>query len=163
VSGSVSRLGTLLPLLRHAVLIIIVVAGTIAVLERLGFNIGPLLSRARYLRGRHRLWRAELGARRDLGRLFPAGGCVSSRRVHPERQLQGTVEGFSVRSVKLRHHRGPDYTVPFGLLGAIQNQSRDWVIDKIAVGITYDSDLEKARKLISRSGWTCKRTLNLRR
>jgi small-conductance mechanosensitive channel len=26
--------------------------------------------------------------------------------------------------------------------------SRDWVIDKIAIGVTYDSDLEKARKLI---------------
>ena len=44
VPGSVSRLATLLPLLRHAVLILIVVAGTIAALERLGFNIGPLLA-----------------------------------------------------------------------------------------------------------------------
>ena len=34
----------MLPLLRHAVLILIVVAGTIAALERLGFNIGPLLA-----------------------------------------------------------------------------------------------------------------------
>jgi len=42
--------------------------------------------------------------------------------------------------------------VPFSLLGAIQNQSRDWVIDKLAVGITYDSDLEKARKLIKQIG-----------
>jgi small-conductance mechanosensitive channel len=43
---------------------------------------------------------------------------------------KGTVESFSIRSVRLRHHRGPVYTVPFGLLGAIENQSRDWVIDK---------------------------------
>jgi len=42
--------------------------------------------------------------------------------------------------------------VPLSLLGAIQNQSRDWVIDKLAVGITYDSDLEKARKLIKQIG-----------
>jgi hypothetical protein len=34
--------------------------------------------------------------------------------------------------------------VPFSLLGAIQNQSRDWVIDKLMVGTTYDSDLEPA-------------------
>jgi small-conductance mechanosensitive channel len=34
----------LLPLLRHAVLIVIFVVGIIAVLERLGFNIGPLLA-----------------------------------------------------------------------------------------------------------------------
>ena len=30
--------------------------------------------------------------------------------------------------------------------------SRDWVIDKIAIGVTYDSDLEKARKLIKQIG-----------
>jgi len=65
---------------------------------------------------------------------------------------KGTVEGFSIRSVKLRHHRGPVYTVPFSLLGAVQNQSRDWVIDKISIGITYDSDLALAKKLIKQIG-----------
>src|SRR6516165_6751700 len=54
-------------------------------------------------------------------------------------RYKGTVEGFSIRSVRLRHHRGPVFTVPFNLLGAVENMSRDWVIDKIAIGITYDS------------------------
>lgn len=30
--------------------------------------------------------------------------------------------------------------------------SRDWVIDKLSIGITYDSDLEKARKPIKKIG-----------
>jgi small-conductance mechanosensitive channel len=30
--------------------------------------------------------------------------------------------------------------------------SRDWVIDKMQVGITYDSDLDKAKKLIKQIG-----------
>ena len=55
---------------------------------------------------------------------------------------RGTVEGFSLRSIKLRHHRGPVFTVPFGMLGAVENLSRDWVIDKITVGVTYDTDLD---------------------
>jgi small-conductance mechanosensitive channel len=42
--------------------------------------------------------------------------------------------------------------VPFGELGAVQNMSRDWVIDKMSIGITYDSDIEKARKLIKQIG-----------
>jgi len=42
--------------------------------------------------------------------------------------------------------------VPFSLLGAVQNQSRDWVIDKIAIGVTYDSDLTLAKKLIKQVG-----------
>jgi small-conductance mechanosensitive channel len=65
---------------------------------------------------------------------------------------KGMVESFSLRSVKLRHHRGPVYTVPFGQLGAVQNMSRDWVIDKFEINVTYDTDLEKARKLIKRIG-----------
>jgi moderate conductance mechanosensitive channel len=65
---------------------------------------------------------------------------------------RGTVESFSLRSVKLRHHRGPVYTVPFGQLGAVQNMSRDWVIDKMTIGVTYDSDVDKAKKLIKDIG-----------
>ena len=30
---------------------------------------------------------------------------------------KGTVESFGFRSVKLRHHRGPLLSVPFGVLG----------------------------------------------
>jgi hypothetical protein len=85
VPGSASRFRTLLPLLRHAVLIVIVVVGIVAVLERLGFNIGPLLAGLRCHRDRYRLWRAQLGARRHLRRFLPDEGRVSGRRVHPER------------------------------------------------------------------------------
>ncbi|TCQ09623.1 mechanosensitive ion channel-like protein [Rhizobium sp. PP-F2F-G36] len=52
----------------------------------------------------------------------------------------------------MRHHRGPVYTVPFGELGAIQNMSRDWVIDKFRITVGYDTDLEKARKITKRIG-----------
>jgi small-conductance mechanosensitive channel len=150
--GSVSRLATLLPLLRNAVLIIIVVAGTIAALERLGVNIGPLLAGLGIFGvaigfGAQTLVRDVIsGVFFLLEDAFRVGEYIQSGN------YKGTVESFSIRSVRLRHQRGPVYTVPFGLLGAIQNQSRDWVIDKIRVGVTYDSDLEKARKLIKQIG-----------
>jgi small-conductance mechanosensitive channel len=54
--------------------------------------------------------------------------------------------------VKLRHHNGPVYTIPFGDLGAVQNMSRDYAIDKFTLTITYDSDIDKARKLIKQIG-----------
>ena len=65
---------------------------------------------------------------------------------------KGTVESFSLRSIKLRHHRGYLYTVPFGELGAVQNMSRDWVIDKLSVGVTYDTDLDKVKQIIKQIG-----------
>ena len=65
---------------------------------------------------------------------------------------RGTVESFSLRSVKLRHQNGPLFTVPFGMLGAIQNMSRDWAIEKFNIGVTYDTDIDKARKIIKKVG-----------
>jgi hypothetical protein len=50
-------------------------------------------------------------------------------------------------SIKLRHYRGPVFTVPFSLLGAVENMSRDWVIEKIAIGVTYDSTSRSPKKL----------------
>jgi small-conductance mechanosensitive channel len=54
--------------------------------------------------------------------------------------------------VKLRHHRGYIFTVPFGELGAVQNMSRDWVIDKFRISVGYDTDIEMARKLTKKVG-----------
>jgi small-conductance mechanosensitive channel len=65
---------------------------------------------------------------------------------------RGVVESFSLRSVKLRHQNGPLFTVPFGVLGAVQNMSRDWAIEKLTIGVTYDTDIDKARKIIKKVG-----------
>jgi small-conductance mechanosensitive channel len=65
---------------------------------------------------------------------------------------KGTVEKLGFRSVKLRHHRGPVFTIPYGQLGAVENMSRDWVIDKMTINVTYDTDLDKAKKVIKQVG-----------
>jgi moderate conductance mechanosensitive channel len=67
---------------------------------------------------------------------------------------KGTVEHLGGRTVRLRHHRGPIFTIPYGQLGAVKNSSRDWVIDKMTIGVAYDTDLEKAKKLIKNIGVT---------
>jgi small-conductance mechanosensitive channel len=61
---------------------------------------------------------------------------------------KGTVESFSIRSVKLRHHRGAVYTIPFGSLGAIQNLSRDWVIEKLAFTLPFGTDMARVKKIV---------------
>jgi small-conductance mechanosensitive channel len=66
--------------------------------------------------------------------------------------IRGTVEKISVRSMQLRHHRGPLHTVPFGEIHQLTNYSRDWVIMKLPLRITYDTDVEKVRKHIKQLG-----------
>jgi len=147
-----ARLHTLLPIFRNVSLIVVVVVATMMALAELGIQIGPLVAGASVIGvaigfGAQTFVRDVIaGMFYLLDDAFRVGEYIQSNN------YKGTVEGFSIRSVRLRHHRGPVYTVPFSLLGAIQNQSRDWVIDKMTVGITYDSDLEKARKLIKQVG-----------
>jgi small-conductance mechanosensitive channel len=147
-----ARLRTLLPIFRNILFVVVIVVAVMMALAALGVEIGPLIAGAGVLGvaigfGAQSFVRDVIaGMFYLLDDAFRVGEYIQAGN------YKGTVEGFSIRSVRLRHHRGPVYTVPFSLLGAVQNQSRDWVIDKIGINITYDSDLEKARKLIKQIG-----------
>jgi len=147
-----ARLRTLLPIFRNILFVVVIAVAVLMALSAMGVQIAPLVAGAGVL-GIAVGFGAQTFARDVIAGMFyllddafRVGEYIQSGN------FKGTVEGFSIRSVRLRHHRGPVYTVPFSLLGAVQNQSRDWVIDKIAIGVTYDSDLEKARKLIKQIG-----------
>jgi moderate conductance mechanosensitive channel len=147
-----ARLRTLLPIFRNVLFVVVVVFAAIMALAALGVQIGPLIAGLGVLGvaigfGAQSLVRDVIaGMFYLLDDAFRVGEYIQSGN------YKGTVESFSFRSVRLRHQRGALYTVPFALLGAVQNQSRDWVIDKLTVGITYDSDIERARKLIKQIG-----------
>ncbi len=141
-----SRMKTLLPIFRNLLFIVLLVMVVMMALAALGVDIGPLVAGASVVGvaigfGAQTLVRDIIsGMFYLLDDAFRVGEYIQSG------SYKGTVESFSLRSVKLRHHRGPLYTVPFGVLGAIQNMSRDWVIDKLSVGVTYDTDLEQGEE-----------------
>ena len=66
--------------------------------------------------------------------------------------ITGQVEKISVRSFQLRHHEGALHTLPFGEIRQLTNYSRDWVIMKLPIRLTYDTDVENVRKLIKKLG-----------
>lgn len=147
-----ARLRTLLPILRNLLFITLAGITALMVLSSLGIEIGPLIAGAGVVGvaigfGAQTLVKDIIsGMFYLLDDAFRVGEYIQSGN------YKGTVESFSIRSVKLRHHRGPLYTVPFGVLGAIQNMSRDWVIDKLMIGVTYDTDLDKVKQLIKQIG-----------
>lgn len=147
-----SRLLTLLPLMRVTTAVVLLVMLILSSLWALGIEVTPLLAGAGVVGlavgfGAQTLVKDIVsGVFYLIDDAFRIGEYIQSG------SFKGQVESFSLRSVRLRHHRGPVFTVPFGTLGAIQNMSRDWVIDKLSVGITYDSDIEKARKLVKGIG-----------
>jgi len=146
------RLRTLVPILRNFVLVLLLAMAVLMVLAALGVEIGPLIAGAGVLGvaigfGAQTVVKDIIsGVFYLLDDAFRVGEYIQASK------YKGTVESFSIRSVKLRHHRGPLTTVPFGELGAVENMSRDWVIDKLTIGVTYDTNLDEAKKIIKEIG-----------
>jgi small-conductance mechanosensitive channel len=142
------RLRTLLPILRIVLLVLLSVMAVLMALSALGLEIAPLIAGAGVVGvaigfGSQTLVRDIIsGVFYLLDDAFRVGEYIVSG------SYRGTVEGFSLRSVKLRHHRGPLFTVPFGTLGAVQNLSRDWVIDKISINVPFDTDIDLVKKVV---------------
>jgi len=146
------RLKTLLPIFRNVLAVIVGVVASLIVLAQLGVEIGPLIAGAGIFGvaigfGSQTLVKDIIsGVFYMLDDAFRVGEYIQAK------SYKGTVEGFSLRSVRLRHHRGPVYTVPFGELGAVENMSRDWGVVKFRVNVSYEADLEKVRKLTKKIG-----------
>ena len=137
-----ARLRTLLPVLRNFAFFIVLVMASLSALAAMGLQIGPLLAGAGVVGiavgfGAQTLVRDILsGIFFLLDDAFRVGEQIESG------DIRGTVESFSLRSVKLRHLNGQLHTVPFGDLKAITNYSRDWVVESLHLVVTYETDLE---------------------
>lgn len=147
-----TRLRTLLPILRNFLMILFAAIAIMMALSSLGVEIGPLIAGAGVVGvaigfGAQTVVKDVIsGMFYLLDDAFRVGEYIQSG------SYKGNVESFSLRSIKLRHHRGAVFIVPFSELGAVQNLSRDWVIEKMTITVTYDADIEKARKIIKKIG-----------
>ncbi len=147
-----SRLTTVLPLLRVTAQVTIAVIFGLLALGALGINIAPLLAGAGVLGlaigfGAQKLVSDIVGGIFFLiddafrvGEYVDVGGTT------------GTVEKISIRSMQLRHHRGPVHTIPYGEIQKLTNYSRDWVIMKLKFTVPFDTDPNKVKKIFKKIG-----------
>lgn len=143
-----ARIRTLLPILRNIMFVVLLAMSVLMALSAAGLQIGPLLAGASVVGVAVGFGAQALVKDIISGIFFLFDDAFRVGEYIESGHIRGTVEAFSLRSVKLRHHRGPLHTVPFGELKTVTNYSRDWVIDKITVGVTYDTDLDKVKKII---------------
>lgn len=151
-AGSASRLATLLPLFRGTILAIVLVSISLIALLELGINVSPLFAGAGVVG-----LAVGFGAQtlvRDIfsGAFFLIDDAFRKGEYIDIGDVKGTVEKISVRSFQLRHHLGALNTIPFGEIKVLTNFSRDWVIMKLPLRVTYDTDVEHVRKLIKKLG-----------
>jgi moderate conductance mechanosensitive channel len=153
-----SRLQTILPTLRAAFGVLIAVVVTLIVLSHLGVDTAPLIAGAGVF-GLAISFGAQALVRDIISGLFylwddafRVGEYIDTGR------LKGTVEALGIRSVKLRHHNGPLHTIPYGQLGAVTNQSRDFATIKFNLRLEPGTDIEIVRKTAKQIGLAMQET-----
>jgi moderate conductance mechanosensitive channel len=150
VSGT--RLETLAPILRIAGGTVIVLTAVLMILTSLGVSITPFIAGASVFG-----LAISFGSQtlvRDIvsGLFYLADDAFRVGEYIDCGKAKGTVEGFTLRSIRLRHQNGQIHTIPFGQLGQITNFSRDWSTLKFNLRMTRDTDLEKLRKVTKKVG-----------
>lgn len=144
------RLKTLLPLFRNFLRVTLFVMIAMLILASLGIQIGPLLAGAGVVG-----LAIGLGAQQTIADIlagvfflfedaFRVGDYVEVGT------LKGTVEGISIRSLKLRHQRGAVHTVPFGQIKSLTNQTRDWALVRLEFRVPPDTDVALLKKLVKK-------------
>lgn len=151
-NSEATRLATIMPMLRIGMMVLICLVALLTVLSELGVNIAPILAGASVFG-----LAISFGSQtlvRDIvsGIFYLADDAFRVGEYIDCGKAKGTVESFTMRSVRLRHQNGPVHTIPFGQLGQITNFSRDWSIVKFALRFMGDTDLEKLRKIVKNIG-----------
>lgn len=147
-----SRLVTVLPLLRVTAQVAIAVIFALLALGALGLDITPLLAGAGILGLAIGFGAQKLVADIVGGIFFLIDDAFRVGEYVDVGGTTGTVEKISIRSMQLRHHRGPVHTIPYGEIAKLTNYSRDWVIMKLKFTVPFDTDPNKVKKIFKKIG-----------
>jgi small-conductance mechanosensitive channel len=147
-----SRISTMMPLLRATTAIVITVIAVMIALEDFGINITPLIAGASVFGIAISFGSQTLVKDIVSGIFYLTDDAFRVGEYIDCGKAKGTVEGFTLRSIKLRHQNGQVHTIPFGQLGQITNFSRDWTTVKFNFRFARDTDVEKLRKTAKKIG-----------
>lgn len=147
-----ARARTLLPLLRNAVMVVLVVLVTLIVLSELGVNIGPLLAGAGVIGlavgfGSQKLVQDVINGAFILfedsiavGDVVTAGG------------ISGVVERLTIRSLRLRDLDGNVHTIPFSTVETVTNMTKVFSMAVIEAGVAYRENVDEVIEVLKQLG-----------
>jgi small conductance mechanosensitive channel len=148
-----TRVKTILPLLRNAMKIILVVICTITTMANLGINVAPLLAGAGVVGLAIGFGSQQLVQDVITGLFIIIEDTISiGDWVVLDSGHAGTVESLTIRTLRLRDGKGFVHSVPFGQIKAVTNQSRQFAYAFFSFQFTYDTDVDAATSLIREAG-----------
>ena len=147
-----SRLSTVLPLIlgvsRAAIIVVFLLLG----LGNIGIDTTPLLAGAGIIGLAIGFGAQKLVTDVVSGIFFLIDDAFRTGEYVEVDGTMGTVEKISIRSMQLRHHRGPVHTLPYGEIPKITNYSRDWVIMKLRFTVPFGTDPNQVKKIFKKIG-----------
>ena len=147
-----SRLRTLLPMLRSALMVAIALIVGLTGLSQIGVNTAPLLAGA-----------SIFGVALGFGSQKLVQDFITGIFLLMENAMQvgdgvtvagvsGTVEYLSIRTVRLRGGDGSLFTVPFSSVTTVNNVNRGIGNASVRINIAYGADVERAVALLKSIG-----------
>jgi moderate conductance mechanosensitive channel len=144
-----TRIRTLLPLLRTALLCVIFVLTSLIVLSHIGIDIAPLLAGAGVVGvavgfGSQALVKDVItGLFILLEDQIAVGDIVDVGKDH-----KGTVEAISVRSIRLRDLAGTVHTVPFSEVTSVKNLTKDFSNVLARITVSYSENIDRTVEIL---------------
>lgn len=146
---TMQRAETVGALLRSATTFAVWAMAMLMVLGELGLNLGPLIAGAGIVGvalgfGAQNLVRDFLSGMFMIAEdQFGVGDIVDAG------EASGVVEAVSLRTTRLRDINGTVWHIPNGTITRIGNKSQQWSRAVIDIDVAYDTDLDRAKRIIS--------------
>jgi len=134
------RLRTLLPLMRTALFVVIVLVVGMIALSAIGVNIAPLIAGASVIGIAVGFGSQKLVQDLITGLFLLLENSMQVGDVVTVAGMTGTVEALSIRTIRLRATDGSVYLIPFSAVTTVTNQTRDYsyaVLD-ISIGLNEE-------------------------
>jgi small-conductance mechanosensitive channel len=147
-----ARAKTLLPLLRTALMVVLVTMFGLVTLSELGINIAPLLAGA-----------GVVGLAIGFGAQTLAKDIITGMFILMEDQLAvgdvvkvgshaGVVESLTLRTIRLRDLGGTVHVVPFSEVTTLENMTKDYSRYVFEVGVAYREDTDAVVAALNQIG-----------
>lgn len=140
-----ARERTLFQLFRNAATVVILVMSALLALSELGIDIGPLIAGAGVVGLAISFGAQTLVKDIITGAFIQIENAINEGDVVTVAGITGTVEGITVRSVRIRDLDGTSHIIPFSSVDMVSNFMRGFSYHVAIIGVAYDTEISVAK------------------
>ncbi|POF28469.1 mechanosensitive ion channel domain-containing protein [Roseibium marinum] len=144
-----ARERTLFQLFRNASTVVIIVMVALLALSEIGVNIGPLIAGAGVVGLAISFGAQTLVKDIITGAFIQIENAINEGDVVTVAGITGTVEGITVRSVRIRDLDGTTHIIPFSSVDMVSNFMRGFSYHVALIGVSYDTDIASAKEAMT--------------